>query len=162
MDDIYTLTAETTDKAGNQYSTSKSFSVNRDGSTYLYDDYTEELIKNGYTNDPKNLVVSEINVDTLTFRELTVSENGTQKTLEQNKDFEVSESGSDVSWKEYKYTINASNFENEGDYNVSIYSEDRATNVTTNTAKSKDIFFAVDKTSPVISWLTSKTAEDTK
>ena len=151
MDDIYTLTAETTDKAGNQYSTSKSFSVNRDGSTYLYDDYTEELIKNGYTNDPKNLVVSEINVDTLTFRELTVSENGTQKTLEQNKDFEVSESGSDVSWKEYKYTINASNFENEGDYNVSIYSEDRATNVTTNTAKSKDILFAVDKTSPVIS-----------
>ena len=151
MDDIYTLTAETTDKAGNQYSTSKSFSVNRDGSTYLYDDYTEELIKNGYTNDPKNLVVSEINVDTLTFRELTVSENGTQKTLEQNKDFEVSESGSDVSWKEYKYTINASNFENEGDYNVSIYSEDRATNVTTNIAKSKDILFAVDKTSPVIS-----------
>ena len=151
MDDIYTLTAETTDKAGNQYSTSKSFSVNRDGSTYLYDDYTEELIKNGYTNDPKNLVVSEINVDTLTFRELMVSENGTQKTLEQNKDFEVSESGSDVSWKEYKYTINASNFENEGDYNVSIYSEDRATNVTTNTAKSKDILFAVDKTSPVIS-----------
>lgn len=151
MDDIYTLTAETTDKAGNQYSTSKIFSVNRDGSTYLYDDYTEELIKNGYTNDPKNLVVSEINVDTLTFRELTVSENGTQKTLEQNKDFEVSESGSDVSWKEYKYTINASNFENEGDYNVSIYSEDRATNVTTNTAKSKDILFAVDKTSPVIS-----------
>lgn len=151
MDDIYTLTAETTDKAGNQYSTSKIFSVNRDGSTYLYDDYTEELIKNGYTNDPKNLVVSEINVDTLTFQELTVSENGTQKTLEQNKDFEVSESGSDVSWKEYKYTINASNFENEGDYNVSIYSEDRATNVTTNTAKSKDILFAVDKTSPVIS-----------
>lgn len=151
MDDIYTLTAETTDKAGNQYSTSKIFSVNRDGSIYLYDDYTEELIKNGYTNDPKNLVVSEINVDTLTFRELTVSENGTQKTLEQNKDFEVSESGSDVSWKEYKYTINASNFENEGDYNVSIYSEDRATNVTTNTAKSKDILFAVDKTSPVIS-----------
>lgn len=151
MDDIYTLTAETTDKAGNQYSTSKIFSVNRDGSTYLYDDYTEELIKNGYTNDPKNLVVSEINVDTLTFWELMVSENGTQKTLEQNKDFEVSESGSDVSWKEYKYTINASNFENEGDYNVSIYSEDRATNVTTNTAKSKDILFAVDKTSPVIS-----------
>lgn len=151
MDDIYTLTAETTDKAGNQYSTSKIFSVNRDGSTYLYDDYTEELIKNGYTNDPKNLVVSEINVDTLTFWELMVSENGTQKTLEQNKDFEVSESGSDVSWKEYKYTINASNFENEGDYNVSIYSEDRATNVKTNTAKSKDILFAVDKTSPVIS-----------
>ena len=151
MDDIYTLTAETTDKAGNQYSTSKIFSVNRDGSTYLYDDYTEELIKNGYTNDPKNLVVSEINVDTLTFWDLMVSENGTQKTLEQNKDFEVSESGSDVSWKEYKYTINASNFENEGDYNVSIYSEDRATNVTTNTAKSKDILFAVDKTSPVIS-----------
>lgn len=151
MDDIYTLTAETTDRAGNEYSTSKIFSVNRDGSTYMYDTYTEELIKNGYTNDPKDLVVSEINVDTLTFQELTVSENGTQKTLEQDKDYKVSESGSDVSWKEYKYTVSASNFENEGNYNVSIYSEDRATNVTTNTSKSKDILFAVDKTSPVIS-----------
>ena len=150
MDDIYTLTAEATDKAGNVYSTSKMFSVNRDGSTYMYDSYTDELIKNGYTNDPKNLVVSEINVDTLTFQELTVTENGTLKTLEQDKDYEVKESGSEVSWKEYKYTINASNFEGEGDYNVSIYSEDRATNVTTNTSKSKDILFAVDKTSPVI------------
>ena len=150
MDDIYTLTAEATDKAGNVYSTSKMFSVNRDGSTYMYDSYTDELIKNGYTNDPKNLVVSEINVDTLTFQELTVTENGTLKTLEQDKDYEVKESGSEVSWKEYKYTINASNFEEEGDYNVSIYSEDRATNVTTNTSKSKDILFAVDKTSPVI------------
>lgn len=150
MDDIYTLTAEATDKAGNVYSTSKMFSVNRDGSTYMYDSYTDELIKNGYTNDPKNLVVSEINVDTLTFQELTVTENGTLKTLEQDKDYEVQESGSEVSWKEYKYTINASNFEEEGDYNVSIYSEDRATNVTTNTSKSKDILFAVDKTSPVI------------
>ena len=161
MDDIYTLTAETTDKAGNQYSTSKIFSVNRDGSTYLYDDYTEELIKNGYTNDPKNLVVSEINVDTLTFWELMVSENGTQKTLEQNKDFEVSESGSDVSWKEYKYTINASNFENEGDYNVSIYSEDRATNVTTQLSpKTSSLqWIRLHRLSP---WLTSKTVEDTK
>lgn len=150
MDDIYTLTAEATDKAGNVYSTSKMFSVSRDGSTYMYDSYTDELIKNGYTNDPKNLVVSEINVDTLTFQELTVTENGTLKTLEQDKDYEVKESGSEVSWKEYKYTINASNFEEEGDYNVSIYSEDRATNVTTNTSKSKDILFAVDKTSPVI------------
>ena len=151
MDDIYTLTAEATDKAGNVYSTSKIFSVNRDGSTYMYDTYTEELIKNGYTNDPKNLVVSEINVDTLTSNELTVAVNGTQKTLAQDKDYEVKESGGEVSWKEYQYTIYADNFEEEGNYNVSIYSEDRATNVTTNTSKAKEIEFTVDKTSPVIS-----------
>ena len=151
MDDIYTLTAEATDKAGNVYSTSKIFSVNRDGSTYMYDTYTEELVKNGYTNDPKNLVVSEINVDTLTSNELTVAVNGTQKTLAQDKDYEVKESGGEVSWKEYQYTIYADNFEEEGNYNVSIYSEDRATNVTTNTSKAKEIEFTVDKTSPVIS-----------
>ena len=151
MDDIYTLTAETTDMAGNTFSTSKTFSVNRDGSTYMYEEYTEDLINKGYTHDPKDIVVTEVNVDTLTFRELTLSKNGTQLTLAEGTDYEVLASGSEVSWKSYTYTIKASNFEDEGEYAISIYSEDRAANKTTNTSKKKDITFIVDKTSPVIS-----------
>ena len=151
MDDIYTLTAEATDMAGNTFSTSKTFSVNRDGSTYMYEEYTEDLINKGYTHDPKDIVVTEVNVDTLTFRELTLSKNGTQLTLAEGTDYEVLASGSEVSWKSYTYTIKASNFEDEGEYAISIYSEDRAANKTTNTSKKKDITFIVDKTSPVIS-----------
>ncbi len=151
MDDIYTLKAETTDKAGNAYSTEIVFSVNRDGSTYQYNDYTEELLKKGYTNNPKDIVVSEINVDSLTLSELTLSKNGTVLTLKEGQDYDVQKSGGDVSWKEYVYTIHASNFEDEGDYTISIYSEDKAKNKTTNTSKAKQVEFIVDKTSPVIS-----------
>lgn len=151
MDDIYTLKAETTDKAGNAYSTEIVFSVNRDGSTYQYNDYTEELLKKGYTNNPKDIVVSEINVDSLTLSELTLSKNGTVLTLKEGQDYDVQKSGGDVSWKEYVYTIHAANFEDEGDYTISIYSEDKAKNKTTNTSKAKHVEFIVDKTSPVIS-----------
>lgn len=151
MDDIYTLKAETTDKAGNAYSTEIVFSVNRDGSTYQYNDYTEELLKKGYTNNPKDIVVSEINVDSLTLSELTLSKNGTVLTLKEGQDYDVQKSGGDVSWKEYVYTIHAANFEDEGDYTISIYSEDKAKNKTTNTSKAKQVEFIVDKTSPVIS-----------
>lgn len=151
MDDIYTLTAETTDKAGNTYSVARVFSVNRDGSTYQYDKETTDLLDGGFTNAPKDLVISEINVNILKAREITVSKNGTIVTLKEGQDYKVEVSGSDTSWKEYVYTILASNFEDEGEYTVSMYSEDEAGNKTSNTAKKKELSFIVDKTSPVIS-----------
>ncbi len=151
MDDIYTLTAETTDKAGNTYSVSRVFSVNRDGSTYQYDKETTDLLDGGFTNAPKDLVISEINVNILKAREITVSKNGTIVTLKEGQDYKVEVSGSDTSWKEYVYTILASNFEDEGEYTVSMYSEDEAGNKTSNTAKKKELSFIVDRTSPVIS-----------
>ena len=150
MDDIYTLTAEAVDKAGNETTTSITFSVNRDGSTYIINSSTQELLKKGYTNNPKDIVIQEINVDTLKFIELTYSKDGKVVKLVEGKDYTVTVSQTEGQWKMYTYTIKASCFEDEGQYVINIYSEDEAENATTNKAKQTSIEFVVDKTPPTI------------
>ena len=151
MDDIYTLTAKTTDKAGNDTSKTITFSVNRNGSTYMINEATQKLLDTGFTNNPQNLVIQEINVDTLKFVELTYSKDGQVVKLTEGKDYTVKAEGGDGQWKKYTYTIFASCFEEEGEYTINIYSEDRAANTTTNKVKGKSIEFIVDKTPPTVS-----------
>ncbi len=151
MDDIYTLTAKTTDKAGNETSKSITFSVNRNGSTYEIDSATQEMLKSGFTNNPKDIIIKEINVDTLEFIEITYSKDGKVVKLKEGTDYTVKSEGGEGQWKKYTYTIKASCFEEEGEYSINIYSEDRANNTTTNKVKSKSIEFIVDKTPPTVS-----------
>lgn len=150
MDDIYTLTASATDKSGNETEKSITFSVNRNGSAYVLSDNVQKLIENGFTNNPQDIVIEEINVDTLEFIELTYSKDGKVVKLEEGKDYTVTVEGGNGQWKKYIYTIKASCFEEEGAYSINIYSEDRAYNTTTNRVKQKSIEFVVDKTPPTM------------
>lgn len=149
-DDLYTLNAKVTDRAGNVYEDSVMFSVNRFGSVYILGDETQKLVDKYYAKHEIPLEVREINVDTLEFQEITYSKDGDIITLEEGTDFSVQESGSEASWKEYKYTINESNFSDEGAYVVTISSKDRATNQMNNKMKEKDIEFVIDKTKPTV------------
>lgn len=124
--------------------------MNRDGSTYKINESTKELLEKGYTNSPKDIVIQEINVDTLKFVELTYSKDGKVVKLVEGKDYTVEVSQTEGQWKIYTYTIKASCFEGEGDYVINIYSEDEAENATTNKAKQTTIEFVVDKTPPTI------------
>lgn len=151
MDDIYTLTARLTDQAGNETTRSITFSVNRDGSTYELSDYTQNLIETRFANSPQDIVIRETNVDTLEFIEITYSKDGQVVTLKEGVDYTVEEEGGDGQWKVYTYTIKASCFEEEGEYSITIYSEDRARNTSTNRVKEKTIEFVVDKTAPSVS-----------
>lgn len=153
MDDMYTMNAVVYDLAGNSSEVSVMFSVNRFGSVYTFDEKTEALAgENGtyYTDKEQELVVIETNVDTLVFQEITINLNGKLKTIVKGKDFEVTESGSEESWKQYTYRIFKENFEEEGTYILTIYSEDRAENTSDNHTKGKKIEFAVDKTKPSV------------
>ena len=153
MDDMYTMEASVTDLAGNTSEDSVVFSVNRFGSVYTFDEDTDKLVgENGkyYTNEAQDLVVMETNVDTLEFKEITNNRNGQLVTMEEGTDYQVKESGSEVSWKQYTYTLDKENFEEEGTYLLTIYSEDRATNTSDNNTKGKKIEFVMDKTSPSI------------
>ncbi|MBS6395730.1 MAG: hypothetical protein KH452_01080 [Clostridiales bacterium] len=153
VDDIYTMEASVKDLAGNQSEASVIFSVNRFGSVYTFDDATERLVgANGryYTNEEQDIVVTETNVDTLEFREITCNLNGNLRTMVEGEDYSVSETGTDVSWKQYTYMLDESNFAEEGTYILTIYSEDRAANTSDNHTKGKKIEFVVDKTSPSI------------
>lgn len=152
-DDMYTMEAVVYDLAGNSSEDSVMFSVNRFGSVYTFDEATEKLVgKDGkyYTNKEQDLVVYETNVDTLEFKEITCNLNGKLQTLKENEDYFVEVSGSDVTWKQYTYKLLKENFAEEGTYVITIYSEDRATNVSDNNTKEKKIEFVVDKTNPSI------------
>lgn len=149
-DDLYTMTAVITDRAGNETEDSVIFSVNRFGSVFVLSDDTQKLVDKYYTNEEQDLVVTEINVDSLVFNGISYGRDGELVDLEAGTDYEVKASGSEVSWKQYDYTINKENFEKEGNYTVTIDSEDRATNVGNSRAKGCDIEFAIDKTAPTV------------
>ena len=155
-DDIYTATAVVTDLAGNTVEKTITFSVNRFGSTYDYnkDEYTTNLVNGYYTNDPKDVVLREINVNQLKEHKLTLYKDGDNRTLKEGTDYSFEEKVVNGHY-EYIYTIFAKNFEEEGNYNIIATSKDKANNTNSNsTVKGDDgsnevpLRFAVDKTAP--------------
>ena len=81
------------------------FSVNRFGSNYIFSETTEKFLDDVYANKPKDLVVTEVNVDSLVFNGISYGLDGTKKELKAGSDYTVKQSGGEGSWKEYTYTI---------------------------------------------------------
>lgn len=150
MDDVYTLTAKSMDKAGNETTQSITFSVNRHGSTYAINKDTKKMLDKGYTKEPVSVIIEETNVDTLEFIELSYSKDGKIVKLTEGKDYTVKAEGGEGQWKKYTYTILASCFAEEGKYNINITSVDRAQNESNNKVQSFDVEFVVDKTAPTL------------
>lgn len=149
-DDLYTLTVKITDLAGNVAEDELVFSVNRHGSVYVIDKSTKELTEKYYTSEPEDVIITEINVDSLTYKEVSVDRDGDSEVLKEGRDYKVTVQGDDKSWKSMTYTVKADNFEKDGNYSVMVYSKDRATNTQDNRSAEKEIEFAVDKTAPSI------------
>ncbi len=155
-DDVYNATGSVSDLAGNVTTADVVFSVNRFGSNYILSDDTQALVDNVYINQEQVLKVTEINVNELESEEVTKALNGNMDTLVEgaNYDVEMSRPG----WVQYDYEVMAGNFESEGGYTVTLYSEDAAANKNTNKAIKEDggdvsecpIEFIVDKTAPSI------------
>lgn len=149
-DDLYTLSVKITDLAGNVTEEELVFSVNRHGSVYVIGDSTQELTEQYYTSEPQDVTITEINVDSLTYKEVSVDRDGDSEVLKEGKDYTVTVQGNDKSWKSMTYTVKADNFKKDGNYSVMVYSKDRATNTQDNRSAEKEIEFAVDKTAPSI------------
>lgn len=152
-DDLYIMEAVVSDLAGNQSEAQIIFSVNRFGSVYTFDEKTASLAgEQGsyYTKQEQDIVVTETNVDTLEFHEITCSQNGELRTLAKEDDYVLGVSETENRWKQYTYTVDKKNFMEEGAYILTIYSEDRAGNRSDNHTKGKEIAFVIDKTAPEI------------
>lgn len=149
-DDIYTVTAIAEDMAGNTTEISYMFSVNRFGSTFGVTKPTADLIDKYYTNAEQDLVLLETNVDNVDEQQLYITKNGKNVKLKKGVDYFVEKEGNDATWKAYTYTINKKNFQDEGTYEVSLFTTDRAGNKSDSNAKGMTIKFAVDKTAPSI------------
>ncbi len=148
VDDVYTMTATVTDLAGNWSEAQVIFSVNRFGSNFIFSDDTQDFLDAYYNKEEADIVVTEINVDTLTKRDISSSHDSEVTDLVEGTDYTVVESGSEVEWKSYEYTLDKSNFESEGLYNLTFASTDAAENSVTNKTKDKNCEFVIDKTAP--------------
>lgn len=150
VDDLYTFEATVVDLAGNETKGELVFSVNRYGSVFVLGDGTKALNEKYYTNQAQDIVITEINVDTLTYRDVSINRDGDITNLSKDKDYSVAKQGSDTSWKTYTYTISKDNFKKDGVYSVTVYTEDRATNVQDNKSRDAEVNFAIDSTKPSI------------
>lgn len=154
-DDVYLCTGHVEDLAGNSSEAELRFSVNRFGSNYILDDPTQDLVDSYYTNQAPQIHITEINVNTLEFQEITATLNGEIMNLEEGTDYQVTESGDENSWKEYQYTISSAYFQKDGAYNVTVHSRDMAENENSNRTSqvaeySKPVDFVLDTTAPEI------------
>lgn len=157
-DAVYTLTCTATDLAGNENNVmyiSESgaqrsdilFSVNRNGSAYMINEYTKNTVEEYYMQSvDEDIVIVEVNVDPLEKYEVEL--NG--EVLVEGVDYTVEKTGGNGSWNKYSYSIKASNFETEGEYTIVVTSVDRANAVAYSDIKGAKVKFVVDKTAPVV------------
>ena len=163
-DEIYTLTANVTDLAGNEAELSYRFSLNRNGSTYDLSNMSD-LVENVYTRyvDMEDLYVLETNVDEIQNFSIYVTRNG--ELITESKEgvlpsamdtntiyYNTEVSGNEEIGYQYEYTLYRENFEQEGVYNIMFYSKDKAGNEVNNTLTEKgaEITFVVDSTAPTV------------
>lgn len=164
-DGMYSLTCSAIDKAGNAYDTVCiidedgvatnvnlqdgdnliEFSVNRNGSTFALNDYSMEVVNNYYIQESsQDIVFIETNADEL--MKYKVNLNG--RELEEGTDYTVSESGGNNSWYRYEYIVDKALFIEEGEYNIVVESEDKATSTAYSDIKNVSVDFVIDKTAP--------------
>ncbi len=150
MDDLYTMETKVVDLAGNETKEELVFSVNRFGSVFVLSNATKALNEQYYTKEAQDVVITEINVDELTYRDVSINRDGDIKELKRGIGYKVAKQGTDVTWKTYTYTIPAKAFKKDGVYSVTVYTRDRATNEQDNKSRDAEINFAKDSAAPSI------------
>ena len=156
-DGIYTLTCSAKDLANNEYKKftlddeeeyeSVSFSINRNGSTFLINKDTENLINQYYVYDVnEDLIISEINTDPV--ENYTVKLNG--KELEEDTEYTTETSSPEDEWSVRKYTIDKDLFDTEGEYNIVVESVDKTETSAYSDVKGLNLSWVVDQTAPIV------------
>lgn len=159
VDGLYLLQAVGKDRAGNKAERTLTFSVNRYGSVYVAAGETEEWLGGEeycYLLEERDVVIREYNVDPVENFQAALNRNGVVLLLEEGKTIQrekISPKERESKWQIYEYKIDKEMFEQEGDYEILLYSEDKAGNKMGNESVKKEeraamFAFSVDKTGP--------------
>jgi hypothetical protein len=159
-DDLYTLTVSVTDMAGNMFEDSMQFSVNRFGSIFVVEHEATRGLMGSFMRESQDVQLREINVDEVLpdSVDINVAKDGSVRKLSVG-DYSVSPDADSAyaSWYIYDYNIPAEQFAADGNYVVTIKTDDTAGNINENTDPNKiaegasaEVDFAVDGTAPVI------------
>ena len=160
-DGIYNLKVEITDKAGNTTEENITFTLNRFGSVFSYDEYLISLIEDRYIKKVnEDIVITEYNADEISNSSIEVEITRDGKPLDEvkyditpevNETVQIGETG----WYQCEYRIDASNFKQDGVYKMAVFSKDKNGNTSENVPdrtnhKQNLAVFSVDSTSPEI------------
>lgn len=128
-DGIYTLSVTAIDMAGNEADpVTVTFSVNRFGSTYKFDDYLASICDQHIKSVTSDLKITEINPDSITNGTVTITRNG--KVIDSGDIAPALQRSASASggWYEYLYTISKDLFKEDGMYKIVVSSKDAAGN----------------------------------
>jgi len=130
-DGIYTLTVDMADKAKHTTESHMTFTVNRFGSVYVYDDYLASLIEDGgqfITIDGDNkvaitedIVINEYNACEIKKDSLEIFITRDGEVVD--ADYTWKQVNGNSGWYQYTYTIDADNFKEDGVYKISLSSK---------------------------------------
>lgn len=157
-DDVYTLSAEAVDLAGNTSEAAVTFSVNRYGSTYYFAAGSEG-ISGSYLAAPRDVRVVEVNVSGLVTGEgrVELAQDDASRALVAGVDYELDPNAPSEGWSATTYAFPARLFQEDGFYRLTLTSTDKAGSLSQNTMVGKGpgregdfpVSFAVDGTAPV-------------
>lgn len=154
-DGIYVLTASVTDMAGNSTQTTSTFTVNRHGSFYVFNDALSDVVNTKYVEKADgSYTVTEYNASPLVAGSVKIEiyrDGELVKTLTPNvATAAIGASG----LYEYVYDLPAENFAQDGRYRVAVSSRDEANNESDSTKLEESLLeFTVDSVPPEITMI---------
>lgn len=161
-DDIYWLTIEAEDMAGNRTKKKIEFSVNRNGSTYALSEETKK-IQGTSRQEAADIYLREVNVCEVDIKKTEIQIfRDNEKEVLPNERYERKMVIKKNGWKEYIYRIDKSCFQKEGVYHIGICSKDEI-NHKKNSMFQKEgsqLRFIIDRTKPKGHFLNIKDGDE--
>ena len=152
-DGVYTLTVNAYDHAGRVSTQVVTFSVNRFGSVYTFNESLKNMM-NAYAKEvTEDFVITEYNADEILDDSIKVeiARDGTPVTLNSDtSNISITKKGRDeTGWYQNIYTIPKENFALDGIYSVTVASTDIAGNRSQSIVYDQfDVRFSIDNTKP--------------